>query len=100
MRLGVPRNEGLRPRAQLGEQRAHHTLLLLDQREQQVLGLQRLVIALVGQGLGGLHRLLRFHGQLIEPHHVLSWRSRLSSANSSFSLSVRPAGTVTCTRTN
>ena len=50
----------------------------------------RLVIALVGQGLGGLHRLLRLDGQLVEPHHVLSWRSCLSSANSSFSFGEAP----------
>ena len=58
-------------RAQLGEQRAHHALLLLQQSQQQVLGLDGLMAALVGQRLRGLDGFLGLDGQLVQPH--LSW---------------------------
>src|SRR5207245_2681907 len=44
--------------AELGEHRAHHALALLEQRDEQVLGLHRLVIVLVGESLGRLQRFL------------------------------------------
>jgi hypothetical protein len=69
----------LGPRAELGQQRSDHPLLLLDQRQQQVLGLEGLLIALVCQGLRGLDGLLRLHGELVELHCVPSVRNFLSS---------------------
>src|SRR6185295_2444990 len=87
----------VRPRAELGEQRAHHALLLLEQGEQQMLRLDRLVVALVGERLGGLHRLLRLHGQLVESHQFFSALWFLSSWKSSFSLGLSPAGIVNWT---
>ena len=63
--------ERLGARAQLGEQRAHHALLLLQQGQQQVLGLDGLMAALVGQRLRGLDGFLGLDGQLVQPH--LSW---------------------------
>ena len=89
----------LRPRAELGEQRAHHALLLLEQCQQQMLRLDRLVVVLVGERLGGLHRLLRLHGQLVESHQFFSVLCFLSSSKSSFSLGLSPAGIVNCTFT-
>ena len=87
-------------RAELGEERPHHALLLLHEGEQEVLGLERLVIPLVGQRLGYLHRFLRLHRQLVEPHrYVLSGRRAFSSASNSFSRLVSPAGMLTWTRT-
>ena len=55
-------------RAELGEERAHHALLLLEQRQQQVLGLDGLVLVLVGQRLRGLDRFLRLDRQLVQSH--------------------------------
>ena len=92
-------DDALRPGAELGEQGRHHALLLLEQREQQMLRLDSLVIVLVGQRLGGLHRLLRFHGQLVEPHRIVSALSFCSSRKSSFSFGLSPVGIVTCTFT-
>ena len=71
MRLG--------PRAELGEQRADDALLLLEQRQQQVLGLDGLVVALVGERLRRLDGLLRLHGELVELHRVPSSARFLSS---------------------
>jgi hypothetical protein len=62
----------LRPGPQLGEQRPHHALLLLQEREQQVLGLDRLVVALIREGLRGLDRFLGLDGQLVQPHLTCS----------------------------
>ena len=45
---------------------ADDAVLLLDEREQEVLGLDRLVALTVRQRLGGLDRLLRLDGQLVE----------------------------------
>ncbi len=41
--------DGLRARPELGQKRAHHALLLLEQGEQQVLGFDGLMVVLVGQ---------------------------------------------------
>ena len=64
--LDVPPDR-LRARAELRQEGADDAVLLLDQREQQVLGLELLVALAVGQRLGGLDRLLGLHRELVEP---------------------------------
>src|SRR3972149_4821032 len=64
--------DGLRAGPELRQHRAHDALLLLDQREQQVLGLHGLVALLVGRGLGRRDRLLRLDRQLVESHVISS----------------------------
>ncbi len=54
--------------AQLAQQRARDTLLLVEQRQQQVLGRQLLVVALLRQLLRRAQGLLGLDGQLVEPH--------------------------------
>ena len=61
--------DDLGARAELGEDRADHTLALLEQRQQQVLRLHRLVVVLVGQRLRRLHRLLGLDGEFFESDH-------------------------------
>ena len=60
--------DGFRPRAQFAEDRTNHTFALLDEGQEQVLGLDRLVARLVGDRLRRLHRLLSFHCELVESH--------------------------------
>ena len=61
--------DDLGARAELGEDRADHTLALLEQRQQQVLRLHRLMVVLVGQRLRRLHRLLGLDGEFFESDH-------------------------------
>src|SRR5262249_50741874 len=63
--LDIPPDR-LRPRAELRQQRADDALLLLDQREQQVLGLDLLVTLTLREPLSSLDRLLGLHGELVE----------------------------------
>ena len=63
--LHVPPDR-LRPGAELRQEGADDAVLLLDEREQEVLGLDLLVTLTVRQRLGGLDRLLRLDGQLVE----------------------------------
>ncbi len=85
---------------ELGEQRSDDAFLLPEQGQQQVLGLHGLVIALVGQRLGGLHRLLRFHGQLVESHHS-SPGAAVSAPPTALCLSrLSGLGSESSTRTN
>ena len=91
--------DGLGVGSELGQERAHHTLLLLHEGQQQMLGLEPLMVSLIREGLGGLDRFARFHRQLVESHLGISGRSSLSSINNSFSRGPSPVGTVTCTRT-
>ena len=62
--------ERLRPHAELAEHRRHHALTLLEQREEQVLRLEGLVTALVGQRLRRLQGLLCFDRELVESHRL------------------------------
>jgi hypothetical protein len=56
--------------AQLPQQRTGHALLLLEEREQQVLGRDLLMVALISEIPRRAQRLLRLDGQLFESH---SW---------------------------
>ena len=57
-------------RAALFEQRPDNALPLPGEGHQQVQGVNRLALALIGQRLGALHRFLRFLGQLVESNHL------------------------------
>src|SRR5262249_37219485 len=92
--------DGFGPRAELGEQRSDDPFLLLEQRQQDVLRFDRLVVALVGERLGRLYDLLRFDGQLVESHPFVSVLWFRSSWNSSFSLADSGEGRESWTRTN
>ena len=79
--LGHPRQLGLElalhgvePGAELAEDRADHALTLLEQRLQQVLGLDRLVLVLIRQRLRGLDRFLRLDRELVQSHRRLPLR--------------------------
>src|SRR5262249_60909960 len=71
-------HERLRTRAELAEERPNHAFLLLEQGEEEMLRLDRLVTTLHGQRLRGLDGFLCFHGELVELHVVLSVRRFLS----------------------
>ena len=52
----------------LAQERAGDAVLLVEQRQEQVLRRQFLVPAAPGQLMRGLDRLSGFDGQLVEPH--------------------------------
>ena len=60
--------ERLRLDAHLAQQRRDDAVRLLDEREQQVLGLDLGVIALLGEPLRRQNRFLRFFGVLVQVH--------------------------------
>jgi len=78
LRLDLAGND-LRPRAQLGEERPDHAFLLLEQCQQEMLGHDGLVVALIRQGLRRLDGFLCLHGELVELHLFPSVRRFLSS---------------------
>ena len=63
--LDVPPDR-LRPGAELRQEGADDAILLLDEREQEMLGLELLVTLAIRQPLGGLNRLLGLDGELVE----------------------------------
>ena len=56
----------LRAGAELRQEGADHAVLLLDEREQEVLGLELLVAFAIGEPLGALNRLLGLDRELVE----------------------------------
>jgi hypothetical protein len=79
--LGHPRQlalelarQGVQPHAELAQDRAHDALTLLEQRGQQVLRLDRLVLVPVRQRLRGLDRLLSLDRELVQSHRRLPLR--------------------------
>ncbi|MNY05806.1 hypothetical protein D3C86_1385360 [compost metagenome] len=67
--------EGLRLDLELAQQRLDDALRLLDQRQEQMLGLHLLVVTGLGGSLGLLQGLLGFDGEAIEAHRslLLGW---------------------------
>src|SRR5262249_4549374 len=88
------------PRTELGEERAHDALLLLEQRQQRVLRLDGLMVGLVGERLGRTDHFLRLHGQFVESHPRVPAFSFLSCSNSSFSRGDSGDPSTIPTRTN
>ena len=87
--LGAPaiasvdrRVERGRIRADLRDDRPHDAFGLVEQRLEQVLGLDRAGAGLVGDSLRSLERFLRLDGELVESHRTLL-PARPSDANSS-----------------
>ncbi|MNL58229.1 hypothetical protein D3C87_1818510 [compost metagenome] len=69
--------EGLRRDLELAQQGIDGAFGLLDQGQEQVLGLHLLVVARLGGTLGLLQRLLGFDGEAVETHRSLLSRGRV-----------------------
>ena len=93
--LDVPPDR-VRTGAELRQQGADDAVLLLDEREQEVLGLELLVAFTVRQRLRGLDRLLRLDGELVEAKRchgasAASWAIRARTDDTPRGLSRDPS---------
>src|SRR6185503_16240677 len=88
LRLELTRHR-VGPRAELAEDRADHALALLEQGEEQVLGLHRLVLVAIRHRLRGLEGFLRLDRELVQSHRVYpcAYPLRGVSLRSAFNLS-------------
>src|SRR4029077_1439845 len=68
LRQVFPEKRGIAPR--LGDEAGDAAVLLAQKREQQVLGLDVLLIPTQGQALGFGERLLQLGGEFVESHRV------------------------------
>ena len=75
----------------LAQQRPGHAVLLIEQRQEQVLRRQFLVAAAPGQLMRGLDRLSGFDGQLVEPHGTAKQVSTTTGPTSRGAVRPRPS---------